>query len=284
MYDNYSQPLMNVAQALPESGQEPPPMPPTASQAFDAARDAFKRGDYKTALVQTEVALKDFPNDPVMHEFRALTLFAMGQYRQASAIVHSLLASGPGWDWTTMSSLYANPDTYGTQLAALEKEAAAKPEDPSMQFLLAYHFMTIGNAEAAKGALANAKKLLPNDPVIAQLSQAAGVAVAQTPPMDPPPATNVNLDITGAWTATRADGGKIAMNTTKEGAFTWSVTDKSGKKESSDGDFKLEDDLLILERKSGGALTGRITPLAENKFLFKVIGGDPGDPGLTFAK
>ena len=60
------------------------------------------------------------PTDAVLHEFRALVLFAMGDYRQSAAVVHSVLAVGPGWDWTTMSSLYPDPNRYTQQLAALE--------------------------------------------------------------------------------------------------------------------------------------------------------------------
>lgn len=283
-YDNYSQPIINVTQALPDTGSVPPPMPETAAQSFDLARTAFQKGDYNTALVKTELALKDFPNDPVLHEFRALVQFAMGQYRQASATIHALLASGPGWDWTTMSSLYADVNTYSAQLAALEKAAAAKPDDPALQFLLAYHYMTAANADAAKVALTNAQRLMPNDPVVAQLAEAAGVEAPanQAPPA--PMAADIQLDITGNWTATRADGGTIGLATTKEGGFTWTITDKGGKKDSFDGTFRLEDDMLILERKSGGALMGQLTPLAANKFNFKVLGGAANDPGLNFAK
>jgi tetratricopeptide (TPR) repeat protein len=261
-------------------------MPETATQAFDSARAAFKVGDYRTALLKTEAALKDFPNDPVLHEFRALVLFALGQYRQASAVIHSLLASGPGWDWTTLSSLYADTSTYSEQLGVLEKAATDKPDDPSLQFLLAYHYTTVGDTAGAKAALTRARKLLPDDAIIAQLAQAAGVEGDQVAAKYTPPAAaaNVYLDITGAWTATRPDGGQISMNIVKEGTFTWSVVDKSGKKESFDGTFSLEDDLLVLERKTGGALTGRITVLAENKFQFKVLGGAATDRGLTFTK
>jgi tetratricopeptide (TPR) repeat protein len=284
VYENYSQPLVNVVQAVPESGQEPPRMPETASQAFNAAQAAFKDSDYATALVKTEQALKDFPDDPVLHEFRALVCFAQGKYKQASTILHALLASGPGWDWTTMSSLYASTKTYEGQLAALERATGERPEDPALQFLLAYHFMTIGNAEGAKAALAQAKKLLPNDPVVAQLAGAGGVESARAEAKPPPAAADVKLDIVGAWSAPRGDGGTIGLALTKDGAFTWTVTDKAGKKDSFDGTFTLESDLLILERKSGGALMGKTTPLAADKFLFRVLGSDDTDPGLTFSR
>ncbi len=100
----------------------------------------------------------------------------------------------------------------------------------------------------------------------------------------PKPAADIQLDITGDWTATRPDGGKIGLGVKQDGGFVWSVADKAGKKDSFDGTFSLEDNVLILERKSGGALMGRVTALADNKFQFKVLGGGDTDPGLTFTK
>ena len=41
------------------------------------------------------------PNDASLHEFRALVLFALGQYEQAAATLYAVLSNGPGWDWTT---------------------------------------------------------------------------------------------------------------------------------------------------------------------------------------
>ncbi|WP_145235412.1 tetratricopeptide repeat protein [Urbifossiella limnaea] len=283
---NYSQPVINVVQALPDSGAEPPPMPETAAQAFDVALAEFKKGNHRTALDKTEQALKDFPNDPAMHQFRALCLFALGDYQQASAAIHALLASGPGWDWTTMSSLYPDTDTYSNQLGALEKAATTKPNDPALWFLLAYHYTTVGQDEPARDALARARTLLPTDPVVSQLAQAAGVPAVNVEPKEPrpqPPA-DIQLDLAGDWSAARPDGGKIGLALKADGAFTWTVQDKAGKRDSFDGTFTLEDSVLILERKSGGALMGRVTALADNRFLFRLIGGGDADPGLTFAK
>jgi tetratricopeptide (TPR) repeat protein len=284
-YLNYTQPVVSVVQALPESGQEPPQIPQTSAEAFDEGRAEFLRGNYGNALAKTEQAMKEFHDNPVIHEFRALCLFALGRYRESSAAVHSILASGPGWDWTTLSSLYPDTDTYTNQLAALEKAADGKPDDPSLQFLLAYHYTTVGQAPLAKDALARAQKLLPADPVVAQLAKAAGVeAPVVDPPVPPPKAADVQLDVTGDWFATRPDGGKIGLTLKPEGGFAWSVEDKAGKKDSFDGNFSLDENMLILERKSGGALMGRVTALADNKFNFKTLGGGDTDPGLTFAK
>lgn len=283
---NYSQPVVNVVQALPDSGQEPPPMPETATQALEAGMAEFKKGNYGAALAKSEQALKDFPNDPAMHQFRALCLFARGEYQRASAAIHAVLASGPGWDWTTMSSLYPDTDTYANHLAALEKAAAARPDDPALWFLLAYHYTTVDQADAARDALARASKLLPGDAIVTQLARAAGAPTDKPAPLAlaPTPQAEIQLDIVGEWSAPRPDGGAIGLSLKPDGTFVWSVQDKDGKKDSFEGTFSLEDNLLMLERKAGGALMGRVVALANTKFQFKVIGGGEPDPGLTFTK
>lgn len=285
-YLTYTQPVINVVQALPETGREPPPLPPSSAELFDAALAEFKKGNSRAALDKTEQAMKQFPDDPVMHEFRALCLFALGEYRQASAALHALLASGPGWDWTTLSSLYPDIDTYSGQLSALEKRAATNPDDTAALFLLAYHYTTIGQADAAREVLNRLHKLLPTDSVVTQLWQAAGgtVATSTTPPKQPPPPPDINLDIVGNWVATRPDGGRIGLGVKNDGTFTWSIEDKTGKKDAFDGTFTLEDNLLILERTAGGALMGRVTALSDTSFNFKAIGGGDADPGLVFKK
>ena len=160
-YLDYSQPITNVVQAVPEDGQEPPPLPPSSAKLFDEARADFKAGNYGNALTKTEAAMKDYPDNPVMHEFRAVVLFALGRYQEASAAIYSLLASGPGWDWTTLQSLYPDVDTYANQVFALEKASAAKPTTRRLLFLLAYHYMTAGQTEAAKEALTATAQAAP---------------------------------------------------------------------------------------------------------------------------
>ncbi len=87
---------------------------------FDAGRQSFHNGDYAGALQQTDQALAKLPNDTTLHEFRALCLFALGRYDEAAATLYAVLSVGPGWDWTTLISLYPNVDAYTTQLRALE--------------------------------------------------------------------------------------------------------------------------------------------------------------------
>ncbi len=60
--------------AQPIDATAPPPEDSVTTQAmttFDQAREAFKQGDYSRALDLTDQALKQVPNDPTLHEFRA---------------------------------------------------------------------------------------------------------------------------------------------------------------------------------------------------------------------
>src|SRR5262249_57315751 len=107
---------------------------------FDQAREAFKAGDYAQALKKVDEALQKLPKDAALHEFRALVLFAQGQYQQAAATIYSVLAVGPGWDWTTLSSMYSNVDVYAKQLRALEAYRKQNPGAADAAFLLAYHY------------------------------------------------------------------------------------------------------------------------------------------------
>ena len=56
-----------------------------ATKLFDEGLELFKSGDYKAALAKFDAALKKLPGDPVVHEVRALTLFALGEYKSAAA-------------------------------------------------------------------------------------------------------------------------------------------------------------------------------------------------------
>jgi tetratricopeptide (TPR) repeat protein len=313
---DYSQPFQQVANVMPladdydTSMAVTPPVdaqsvapvapPPPASvgvndaglQQFDGAREAFQVGDYRRALSEAEVALKQMPNDPLLHEFRALVLFALGEYKSAASALYSLLSVSPGWDWTTMSGFYADPAQYEQQLRELEQVRRTNPQAPELSFLLAYHYLAGGHPDAARTCLERLVTLMPNDPVATQLLEAVG---GQAPPPAPPPAAappaaappaaapaaDVQLDIKGTWKAGRPDGGSVNLTMQDDGKFKWIAAGK-GKTETIDGKFTLENDLLILERSAGGLLVGRVTPTTPNSFTFKLLGTPASDPGLTF--
>jgi hypothetical protein len=57
-----------------------PAIADSTEQIFSAARDRFKAGDYEGALDLADQVLKQTPNVAVVHEFRALALFALKRY------------------------------------------------------------------------------------------------------------------------------------------------------------------------------------------------------------
>jgi hypothetical protein len=142
-----------------------------ATRLLDAARQAFRAKDYARSRDLIDRAVPLSPNDTTLHEFRALALFAQRQYRDASATIYGVLAVGPGWDWETLRALYSNPDTYTSQLRALEAYVAANPTDAASRFLLAYHYLTLDARDAAARMLKGVIKLQPKDELAAHLLQ-----------------------------------------------------------------------------------------------------------------
>ena len=173
----------------------PAPAQPVVDQAvasLDSARAAFQAGDYNQALKLADQAIQQTPNDPMLHEFRAMCLFALGRYDDAAVPMYTVLSTGPGWDWTTLAGLYPNIDVYTQQLRALEAYCNANPQAASARFVLAALYMTQGSNDAAAGILKQVVALQPRDTLSAQLlaaltsSAAAEPAQAQPAPAQPP--------------------------------------------------------------------------------------------------
>lgn len=282
-------------------------------QRLDDAVAAFKQNNYDSALDLVNKGLEQCPSDAVMHEFRALVLFARADYQQAAATIHSVLAVGPGWNWTTLSQLYPSTDIYTRQLRALEAFTRSNQQDGGSRFLLAYHYLVDGYPDAAERQLQQVTKLVPSDHVatdmLKMLSQAkssetsnanaAGTtAVQQQNPTPQPPATTANpteqpqpaqpkpIDakiLPGSWHATRPDGGRFDLTFADDLTFIWKFTTK-GRSEEFGGKYSVDGNILALERKEGGSLIAGLVPEANGKLNFKLIGAPPEDPGLEFSK
>ena len=173
-YD-YAEPI-NVAAAPPE-----PTAAESAQKVFESARDSFKAGDYGRALALADQALAMLPEDPVLHEFRGLALFALRRYDEAAAVQYAVLSAGPSWDWPTLVGLYPSVDTYTGHLRALEAYVKQNPTAASPQFLLAYFYLVQGNEEAAATQFARVAQLQPEDKLSAKL--AAALAPDARPPV-----------------------------------------------------------------------------------------------------
>lgn len=267
----------------------------TAIQHFDAARNAFKRGDYPTALKETQVALQATPKDPAIHEFRALVLFAMADYQKAAAAAYAVLSVGPGWDWTTLSSMYPSVETYTQQLRALEEYQRQHPAAAYAKFLLAYHYISCGHTDSALRMMREAAKLKPDDQLAANLVKMlesggpdqAGAPVPEAeedlqPSQQPAPPAVDPRRIVGTWTAKNASGTSFTLTLTPDAKFTWGY-DRSGKTQQFKGTYSVDEAVLVLERSDGESMAGLVT-LAQQGFNFKLFGGPPEDPGLDFKK
>jgi thioredoxin-like negative regulator of GroEL len=291
VYD-YSQPL--AESAPPDPGVSDP-----ALQTFDAAREAFKAGDYAQALKQTDEALKTLPNDAAIHEFRALCFFAQGQYDQAAGVLYAVLSAGPGWDWTTLIGLYPSVDVYTAQLRALEQYRSANPESAAARFVLAYHYLTQGHTDAAIAEFKDVTTLLPSDKLSAQIlaqlsgSQApaaaaadanatqAEAAAAAEPAAATPAVPEGNL--AGTWKASPEEGTSIALTIAADGGFRWDLT-QQGKTQPIAGKYTFGSGILTLAQSDDNVMVGRVSWKDDAHFVFQAMGGGPNDPGLAFAR
>ncbi len=284
---NYAQPIQ-IVYTSPSEG-----IVSTADEALNAAVAAFKQDDFDRALDLVNQGIVQAPGDAVLHEFRALVLFAKADYQQAASTVHSVLAVGPGWNWTTLISLYNDVGVYTAQLRSLEGAVRSHPEDSSGRFLLAYHYISAGHGDAAARQLQQVVARQPTDRVAADLLRMISPPETAAPSEPAPPAvsetstTGTAIDpatLVGSWSASRDDGSQFALSLTNNATFTWNFSQKGRPPQELTGKYTLEADVLALEGTDGGSLVATITPGADKHFNFKLLGAPEEDPGLTFAQ
>lgn len=269
-----------------------------AARDFDAARQQFRNGDYNAALALVDRALSAHPSDAVLHEFRALVLFAQGDYQAAAATLHSVLAVGPGWDWATMIGLYPDVETYTSQLRALEANVKNRPGEPAARFVLAYLYITARQEEAAAKQLQEVVRLMPSDRtagdlhrMLAKLDDKVAPVDARPPtPAEPAPADAAKsapplaaAAMTGTWHASRDDGSKFDLVLSPDKQFVWDFSQDS-RHEKLSGTFTTEGSLLVLQPKEAGAMIGQVKMDGKDNFSFRLLGAPAEDKGLAFAR
>jgi Tetratricopeptide repeat len=173
IYD-YSQPI-NVAAAPPNTSAAD-----SSEQVFSGARDSFKAGDYQRAIDLADQVIKDTPNAPVVHEFRALCLFALKRYDEAASVAYAVLSAGPCWDWSTLVGLYPDVETYTNHLRALEAAVRSHLSAIPPRFLLAYHYLVEGHTDEAQAEFAEVAKHEPKDQLSASFARALTKAKEST--------------------------------------------------------------------------------------------------------
>ncbi|MGA8348023.1 MAG: tetratricopeptide repeat protein [Isosphaeraceae bacterium] len=285
---DYSQPISTTAAA---------PAAPVAAKAtadFDQARDAFKQGNYALAVQLGEQALGQMPNDPNIHQFLALGLFAQGQYDQAAAPLYAVLTIGPGWNWTTLIGSYAEADTYTQQLRALEAYIRANPQSAPAHFVAGYHYLTQGHNDAAAKQFEQAAGLQPADKLSAQLAAQLQPPASQQPSSDgaAPPTATASAEsapqgkLAGRWAATPAKDARVGLAINDDGNFTWTVTSSSQPAKTITGKSTFANGVLTLAGQDGqvGALAGQVAWQDDNHMTFRVLGAPQDDPGLKFER
>lgn len=300
-YVNYSQPVVVAAppptqqaptQPAPGFSAPPPanvPQTPAQTQGlsiFNSAQALFRQGQYALALGEANRAAASLPNNSLVHEFRALCLFALRDYQQAAAAVHAVVSVGPGWNWSTVSNLYSrNPNAYTDQLRALERYCDEQPSAAAPRFLLAYHYLLAEHNNEAATVLEDVVRLEPSDQLAAQLLKGLTTPANQNMRTTPPaPAGPVDRRaILGHWRANRNDGSTFDLNLTDDGKFDWKFKQQDREQEFS-GNFTLADSYLILSASNQNALVGQVSMDESNVLNFRLAGGNPSEPGLSFTR
>ena len=293
-YVNYSQPVVMAAPApsLAASGTASAapapsvPQSPAQSQGlaiFANAQALFRQGQYQAALNETDRAAALLPNDSLVHEFRALCLFALRDYQQAAAAVHAVVSAGPGWNWSTVSNLYGNPAAYTDQLRTLEAYCNQHPSDAAPRFLLAYHYLLAEHNQEAAAVLDDVVRLQPNDQLASQLLKGLATPADAGPLPAAPSRPAERAKLLGHWRASRADGSSFDLDLTDDNKFRWHFKQQDREQQFA-GNFTLANNFLILSASDQNALVGQVSLETDNKLKFRLAGGNPAEPGLTFTR
>jgi tetratricopeptide (TPR) repeat protein len=254
---------------------------------FDTGLSSFRSGDYKSALDAFNSALRKNGGDPVIHEVRALTLFALGDYASAAPALNSLLASAPGMDWTTVSSLYNKTDDYTAQLRKLEEYCKANPKNPASAFVLAYHYLVIGSKDSAIRALKVVVENQPKDVTAKRMLDALSPpesTTAPAPAADDAAASNgPEVDLVGKWLA-NAGNTTIELAVTEDSTFTWKATEAGKPAIQLSGDFGTNGDAIMMDTKDQGSLGGNVKAISADEWQLVPPGAKDPKAGLTFKR
>lgn len=262
----------------------------TSDAVFDAALAEFKEGDYAVALAGCDKAVRISPDDSVIHEVRALALFALGRYPEAAATLNAVLAVAPGMDWTTMSSLYGSVDAYTQQLRKLEDFCRTNPDSAAGHFVLAYHYLVGGYSEMAADALRVVVAKQPGDVVAKRLLEAIEPAKKEAPGKSdaPKPAgtsgsATPETDLVGTWMA-KSGKDSVELSITPDARFTWKAAPAGRPAVEIAGTIETARDAISLVSESAGTMTGQVAAQGADAFEFTLAGAPPGAKPIAFQR
>ncbi|MFN9437024.1 MAG: tetratricopeptide repeat protein [Planctomycetota bacterium] len=258
---------------------------------FDSGLAAFKNGNYQEALKSFDTALRQNGSDPVIHEVRALALFATRDYNGAAAALNSLLASAPGMDWTTMSGLYGDSEKYTEQLRSLESFCKANPKNPASAFVLAYHYLVIGQKDSAIRALKVVTANQPSDLVAKRMLEAlepkADTATAASekaaPTAEELAKPQPEITLIGKWKAVSGQS-TIELAIADDSTFTWGVLEGGKKMAELAGDLATNGDAVVFDTKEQGSLGGTVKAISSEEWVMLPPGVTQEDSGIRFKR
>ncbi len=267
--DYYTQPV-----AIAEATQTQDPKMVAAFQLVEDGRALFLKGDYQGALAKYDTAIPDLKGDPVVHELRALALFALGDYHEAAATLNALLAVAPGMDWASMRNQYPDVTTYTTQLRKLEAFLRENPDDAAARFVLGYHYLVTNFPDVALKQFQRVVELEPRDAVAKKMVETLSKGKSTTTPaptIDNQANAPIETDLVGSWLAKTDDGTQFALVLNDAGDFTWTVTPQKGNPVKQTGKYTITPDRLILDAAGqNDTLMARVESRGPHHFRFWV--------------
>lgn len=292
----YTEPITQVAvRSAPEEDSAVEEITRKSESLIAESQTAFKQRNYLVALELADKAIAESPGDGALHEYRALVLFALGRYGDAAGVLNPVLASGPGWDWSTMVALYDAQETYTDQLQRLEAYTEEKPDAADTHFLLGYHYMVCGHLDLATPQFDLAHKLMPSDNLSKELAEltrnsakpgdkpdekpAEAAEEPEVPESQPVPLEK----LTGTWVSSKDAGSSITLAFKDDGKFTWSYL-KDGKTTEFSGEYSMNDDGLLVLDSEESQMVASVELPQDSELKFVLAGGPPADPGLAFKK
>ncbi len=154
-------------------------------QAFTLVTDAGRRlrkGDLGGALRSADRLVEISPEDPGVHQLRALVLNRLGRYREAEAAAARALSFDDqrGEAWRTLSWAQFKQGKSAQALKSAERALVLDPEDASALALRAYALERLGQRKQALKTIRKAAAIRPQafGPIAARAAKGAPVAPA----------------------------------------------------------------------------------------------------------
>ncbi len=216
------------------------------------------------------------PGDPVVQEFKALVLFARGDYARAAAVLHAVLAVTRGMDWPTLIGLYPNVEAYTAQLRALENACRKDPKAAAFRLVLAYQYLVAGHKDAAVERLRSVVALEPSDRVARGLLASLTPAPRRHPRPRHPRPTETRTRAQPRRRASLATGearrkARSSICASTPGAYS-SGRLRQGKATAAAGASAFAGKTLTLTPEDWPPLRASLTELSAGYFRFATLG------------